>query len=143
MSDTKVHIISISPIQQVTLRFTLNEYFRKQCEELIATSAAGGTTSVDAVIGRYDHFFACYQACTAGMPSPVSAKYSRTKMLFLGPTAMKYMAEAVNYFSMDNSTLEQEYKDIMHNSLPTLRSLINTSAGRQFTMKEIKDAGLQ
>jgi hypothetical protein len=142
-SATKVHVISVTPLQQVTLRITLNEYFRKQCEELLATAGIGGGKAVDPTIGRFDTLFACYQACSAGLPSPVSAKYARTKMLFLGPTAMKYMTEAVNMFSIEDGTLDAEYREAISNALPTLRSLINTSAGHEYTMDEIKAAGLQ
>ena len=141
--SAKMHVVSLSPLQQVVLRITLNEHFRKQCEELLATAGVGGGKAVEPTIGRFDHVFACYQACSAGLPGPLGAKNARTKMLFLGPTAMQYMSEAVNLYATDRSSLETEYKDTVETALPTLRALVNISAEHEYTMEDLKAAGLQ
>lgn len=143
MSEVRLHVVTISPIQQVILRLALNDKFRKQCEEIIVRSATDGRSGVESSIDRYDELFSCYQSCTANLPSSTQKAQNRTKLLYLGPSAMRYMVDAMNAFNVEASSVDKDHHETLAGLVPGLRSLINTASEHNYTTEELKAAGIQ
>lgn len=138
----KLHVMTVSPLQQLALRMALNEAFKRQAEYLIAAAAAGDTLDGDSMISKFEQQFTSYEICAAGLPSLMSLRYTPHKSLYLTPAAMRYVVDAINNFEPNTMTGgPAQMKAAIENVYPKLKTLINLSSEFTYSMDEIKKAG--